>query len=254
MEVCFLGTGTSQGIPVIGCQCEVCLSADMKDKRLRSSILIKEDDVTVVIDVGPDFRQQMLREKIDKLDAILLTHEHSDHMAGLDDVRSFNFLQQRPMPVYGLSRSLEAVKERYQYIFQGNYPGLPQIILHKISGEHSFKVGKIHVKPIRVMHGKLPILGYRIGGVAYLTDFKSIHPEQNLDDLKGLDVLIISALHHRPHHSHSTLKESISVAERIGAKETFFTHFSHLMGLHAVEQVHLPEPMSFAYDGLTLNL
>lgn len=254
MEISFLGTGTSQGIPVIGCHCNVCTSEDSKDKRLRASILIKKDETTVVVDIGPDFRQQMLRERVEHLDAVLLTHEHSDHIAGLDDVRAFNFLQRKSMPVFGLARSLNGIKERFNYIFQGNYPGLPQIELCPVSASAPFLVKDLEITPIQILHGALPILGFRVGKVAYLTDFKYFHPDQCMDDLKNLDVLIISALHHRTHHSHSTLDESIEVARQIGAKKTFFTHFSHYMGLHDDQQDKLPANMFFAYDGLILNI
>jgi phosphoribosyl 1,2-cyclic phosphate phosphodiesterase len=253
MVVTFLGTGTSQGVPVITCSCEVCKSLDFRDKRLRTSIHIQYLGQSMVIDAGPDFRQQMLRESIPHLDAILLTHEHKDHTAGLDDIRAYNFSQGTDMPIYGLDRVLEQVKTEFAYVFQKtNYPGLPQMVLHPI-GQEIFKVKDTQIQSFEVMHHKLPILGYRIGAFAYITDTNFIS-DQSLAQLANLDVLVLNALQQTEHISHFTLAQALAWIEKIKPKKAYLTHMSHKMGKHAEVSKLLPEHVSFAYDGLKIKL
>ena len=254
MTFTFLGTGTSQGVPIIGCPCEVCQSTNEKDKRLRVSGLLKIGEKTIVIDCGPDFRQQMLREKVTDVDAILVTHEHNDHIIGLDDVRPFNFLHQKDMPVYADERVQKELKERFSYIFAENkYPGAPMVALKTIEAGKKFEIDDIKILPIEVMHGNLPILGFRIANFAYLTDVKTIS-EKEIEKLEGLDTLVLSALHHNEHHSHSTLAQAIELAQRISAKRTYFIHFSHHLGLHQEVEKTLPKTMFLAYDGLRISI
>lgn len=253
MKVSFLGTGTSQGVPVIGCDCEVCKSIDYKDKRLRSSIHVETDKYSIVVDIGPDFRQQMLRAKVNWLDAVILTHEHKDHTAGLDDIRSFNFKQQMDMPVYGRQHVLEQVKLEFGYIFNENkYPGVPKVILKEID-EDNFTINNEKIVPIEVMHYKLPVLGFRFGDFAYITDAKTITDDE-LKKLENLNILVLNALQQKSHISHLTLSEAIELATRIGAKQTYFTHISHNLGLSREVETNLPENISLAYDGLQLEL
>lgn len=252
-SVTFLGTGTSQGIPIIGCQCAVCQSDDLRDKRLRVSVWLQINDQSIVIDVGPDFRQQMLRANVRSLDALLLTHEHSDHISGLDDIRPFNFQHNVHLPVYADLRVQENLKQRFDYIFRAAYPGVPMVELRTISKDQNFDVNGVSVTPIEYWHGNLPILGFRVGGFAYLTDFKSIEPDQ-MSKLQGLDILVISALHHFEHHSHSTIQESIEWVNRIQPRRAFFTHLSHYAGKHGEIEASLPPNIRVAYDGLRLEL
>lgn len=253
LRVTFLGTGTSQGIPIIGSTHPVCLSDDPKDKRLRVSIQLHWDDHYVVVDCGPDFRQQMLRVGQRQLDAILLTHEHSDHTAGLDDIRPF-FFRQGDIPFYAEPRVFSALHERFAYIFEteNKYPGAPTIQEHEINVDTSFELFGKSVTPIRVLHGELPILGYRIDNFAYLTDVKSI-PDSEIEKLQNLDALVISALRVEPHYTHLNLEEAIALAQRINPKSTYFTHISHLMGFHSEVSKDLPENIYLAYDNLQLN-
>ncbi|MEZ4895687.1 MAG: MBL fold metallo-hydrolase [Saprospiraceae bacterium] len=254
MKINVLGTGTSQGIPVIGCSCAVCRSRDLRDKRLRTSVMVSDDQTTIVIDVGPDFRQQMLRESVQRVDAILLTHEHNDHVSGLDDVRPYNFMTRKDMPVYGLPRVLEDVRQRFRYIFEDNpYPGAPRIKAIEITPYQSLEIGTIEVLPLRVHHGSLDILGFLFPGFAYLTDVKSI-PVRSLELLSGIEILIISALHHKAHHSHLNLREALDLIERIGPRKCYLTHMSHEMGLYAHIQAQLPLGVELAYDGLEIEL
>lgn len=253
MRVTFLGTGTSQGVPVIACGCEVCTSADKHDKRLRSSILIEADDKTVAIDSGPDFRYQMLRANVQHLDAIVYTHEHKDHVAGMDDVRAFNFKQQEPMNIYADPRVQAALMREFPYVFAENkYPGIPQVNMHAI-GDEGFHIGSIHFTPIEVMHYKLPVLGFRINDFTYITDAKTVS-EAEKEKIKGSKILVINALQKQTHISHFTLDEAIAFAREIGAETTYFTHIAHRLGKHADVTAELPAGIELAYDGLTLNI
>ena len=251
MTITFLGTGTSQGVPVIGCECEVCTSTDPKDKRLRSSILIEVDGKVIVIDSGPDFRYQMLRAKVKYLDAIVFTHEHKDHIAGLDDIRAFNYRQQGPIDVYAHKRVQEALKREFYYIFSEiRYPGVPEVTIHTIDKEPFF-IGKTKIMPVEVLHYKLPVLGFRVGDFTYITDAKTI-TETEKEKIKGSKVLVINALQKQTHISHFTLDEAISFAIEIAAEKTYFTHISHLLGKHEVIAKELPAGIELAYDGLQI--
>jgi phosphoribosyl 1,2-cyclic phosphate phosphodiesterase len=253
VRVTFLGTGTSQGVPVIACGCEVCTSADKHDKRLRSSILIEADDKTVAIDSGPDFRYQMLRANVQHLDAIVYTHEHKDHVAGMDDVRAFNFKQQEPMNIYADPRVQAALMREFPYVFAENkYPGIPQVDMHAI-GEEGFHIGSIHFTPIEVMHYKLPVLGFRINDFTYITDAKTVS-EAEKEKIKGSKILVINALQKQTHISHFTLDEAIAFAQEMDAETTYFTHISHRLGKHADVMAELPVGIELAYDGLTIEI
>ena len=253
MKITFLGTGTSQGIPVIGCKCVVCQSADKKDQRLRVSVWVKTADKSIVIDSGPDFRYQMLRAGVDDLDAILYTHEHKDHVAGLDDIRPYNYILKKRIDIYATERVQEALKREFQYIFADTkYHGLPQIDLHTITNE-PFAIGENTIVPFEVMHYKLPILGYRIGDFTYITDAKTIS-EASLEKIKGTKVLVLNALQKEDHITHLTFSEAIELANKVGAEMTYFTHISHNLGLHAEVSKELPAHIKLAYDGLTIEL
>lgn len=253
MKITVLGSGTSQGVPVIGCACEVCRSLDYRDKRLRASIHIEVEGKSIIIDSGPDFRQQVLRERINRLDALLFTHEHKDHTAGMDDIRSFNFLQKKDMPIYAAPRVLAQLKQEYAYVFsERKYPGIPQVEIYELDGS-PFQVAGIQVIPIEVLHYKLPVFGFRIGDFTYITDAKVIS-EQSLDKIKGSKVVILNALQQTEHLSHFTLSEAIEMSEKIGAEHTYFTHLSHKMGKHQEVASQLPEHISIAFDGLKIEL
>lgn len=253
MKITFLGTGTSQGVPVIGCTCEVCRSLDYRDKRLRTSVHLSVDNLSLVIDTGPDFRQQMLREGIGKLDAVIFTHGHKDHTAGLDDVRAYNFLQGINMPVYATGPVLEQIKVEYAYAFEEHhYPGIPRLNLVAINESH-FQISKTTVTPLPVRHMNLPVLGYRVGDFSYITDANSI-PPSTLSLLKGTRVLVLNALQQERHVSHFNLEEAIAAAQSIGAEQTYFTHISHKMGLHKTVEAGLPKGIGLAYDGLSITL
>ncbi|WP_073230969.1 MBL fold metallo-hydrolase [Pedobacter caeni] len=251
MKVTFLGTGTSQGIPVITCNCVVCQSTDHKNKRLRVSVLLEMGDKTIVIDSGPDFRYQMLRANVKDLDAILYTHEHKDHVAGLDDIRPFNYLLKKNIDIYATERVQQALRKEFSYIFaEVHYPGLPQIDMHTISDE-VFQIGKTEIIPLNIMHYKLPILGFRIHDFTYITDAKTIS-EETIERVKGTKVLVVNALQHEEHISHFTLKEAVDFAQKIGAEMTYLTHISHNLGLHEEVEKELPENVKLAYDGLSI--
>jgi phosphoribosyl 1,2-cyclic phosphate phosphodiesterase len=253
LKITFLGTGTSQGVPVIGCECEVCRSLDYRDKRLRSSVLIEVDGKNVVIDTGPDFRQQMLRERVKRLDAVLLTHSHKDHIGGLDDVRAFNFLQREGMPIYGTSPTFEQVKREYYYAFEGKkYPGIPILNLNEINDDDFIFKG-IKITPLAVMHSQMSVLGFRINDFSYITDANFI-PEKTYQKLIGTKVLVLNALQKESHVSHFTLEEALIQAKKIGAAQTYFTHMSHKMGLHSEVIKELPSNITLAYDGLVIDL
>ena len=253
MKISFLGTGTSQGIPVIGSSHPVCLSSDPKDKRLRVSVLVQYRDSNIVIDCGPDFRQQMLSNPIDHLDAILFTHEHSDHTAGLDDIRPF-FFRQGDIPVYAHKRVLESLRKRFDYIFAttDKYPGAPSVREVEIENR-TFKVGDITVIPVNVMHNRVQVFGFRIGNFAYITDAKTIAEEEK-KKLKGLDVLVINALREEPHHSHFSLPEALDFIKELKPKRSYLTHISHALGFHEQVQATLPENVFLAYDNLKINI
>ncbi|MGY3051960.1 phosphoribosyl 1,2-cyclic phosphate phosphodiesterase [Pedobacter sp. UYEF25] len=254
MNITFLGTGTSQGIPVITCKCEVCQSEHPYDNRLRTSVLIEAEDKTFVIDSGPDFRYQLLRADVKTLDAVLYTHEHKDHIAGLDDIRPFNYLQKKIIDVYATARVQSALKKEFSYIFaETKYHGLPQISLHTVIEGETFSVGETAIIPFEVMHHLLPITGYRIGDFTYITDAKVIS-KASIEKIKGTKVLILNALQRTNHISHFTLQEAIDFAQEIGADETYLTHISHNLGLHRVVSEELPKGISLAYDGLKIKL
>ena len=252
MKVTFLGTATSQGVPVIACDCPICKSIDFKDKRLRSSIFIETDDSKLVVDTGPDFRQQMLRERIKKVDAILFTHEHKDHTAGLDDIRSFNFKHKMDMPIYAHQRVLAELKSQFEYVFaEQKYPGAPRVITNEIENT-PFEINKTSISPVEVMHHKLPVFGFRIEDFVYITDAKTISDKEK-KKLKGCQTLVLNALQKEPHISHFTLEESIAIALEIGAERTYFTHISHKLGTHQDIQKELPDGIFLAYDGLKIS-
>lgn len=252
MKVTFLGTGTSQGIPVIACDCEVCVSQNKHDKRLRVSVLIEEQEKTLVIDAGPDFRYQMLRAGVRHLDALLFTHEHKDHVAGLDDIRAFNFKQQSEIDVYADLRVQNALKKEFHYIFsEAKYPGIPRLKLHEIRADKSFTAAGIEIIPISVLHYKLPVFGYRVGDFTYITDAKTIDAE-NVAKIRGSKIVVINALQKDNHVSHLTLDEAIDLAQEIGAEQTYLTHISHRLGSHEEVSKELPSGIALAYDGLVL--
>jgi len=253
VTVTFLGTGTSQGVPVIACGCEVCTSADPRDNRLRSAIMIEAEDKTIVIDSGPDFRYQMLREKVKKLDAIVFTHEHKDHIAGMDDIRAFNYFQNAPVDIYATERVQGALKREFAYVFaEFKYPGIPQVNLHTI-GLDPFDIGSIHLIPVEVMHYKLPVLGFRINDFTYITDAKTV-AESEVEKIKGTKTLVINALQTQSHISHFTLDEALLFAQEVGAEKTYLTHISHRLGRYQDITPQLPDGIELAYDGLKLEI
>ncbi len=250
MRVTFLGTGTSTGVPEIGCQCEVCTSRDPRDWRLRTSVLVETDNKRILLDCGPDFRWQMITSKTYHLDAVLISHEHYDHVGGLDDLRPF--CAEKGVDIFAEEYVAEAIKTRIPYAFRVHkYPGIPNLELHSITIDPFIAAG-IPVIPVRIMHACLPIFGYRIGNMAYLTDVKSI-PEEEYDKLKGLDVLIIDALRQKEHPSHESLEEALENISRIQPKESYLIHMSHRMGLHAEVDKKLPPHVHLAYDGLSVS-
>lgn len=253
MKITFLGTGTSQGVPVIACDCEVCVSSNPKDNRLRVSVLVEVDDKVIVIDSGPDFRQQMLRANVKKLDAVLFTHEHKDHVAGLDDIRAFNYLHEKPMDVFADTRVQEALKREFHYIFsEYKYPGIPKLNIHTINSE-PFDVEGVKIIPIEVMHHKLPILGFRIGDFSYVTDANFISTSEK-EKLKGSKVLVLNALRREEHISHFTLMQALELIKELKPEKTYLTHISHQLGLHDVINAELPANVECAYDGLVISL
>ncbi len=258
MRLVFLGTGTSQGVPVISCRCTVCRSADQHDKRLRTSALLQVDGgaANILFDIGPDFRQQMLREDVGHLDAILVTHAHRDHVAGLDDIRAFNYVQHRKMDIYLNAVARTSIERDYHYIFEPHiYPGLPEAELHTVAGDKPFALASTGLEsmPIRVMHKDLPILGYRIGPLAYITDANHID-DSELDKLRGVDTLVVNALRKEKHFSHFCLPEALELVRRVGPRVAYLTHISHEMGLHADVDAELPDGVHLAYDGLAVDI
>jgi len=253
LKITLLGTGTSQGVPVIACRCDTCRSDNTRDKRLRSSVLIEEGNVTVVIDTGPDFRQQMLRAEVSKLDAILYTHEHRDHIAGLDDIRAFNFIQKKPMDVYAEERVIRSLNNEFPYVFaERKYPGIPQINVRYIENQ-KFNINGLMITPIRALHYRLPVLGYRIGDFAYITDANYISPEEK-EKLKSLKILVICALREKEHISHFTLSQALDIVSEVKPDRAYLTHISHQLGLYDEVQKTLPENVYLSYDGLELQI
>ncbi|RYZ30992.1 MAG: MBL fold metallo-hydrolase [Chitinophagaceae bacterium] len=249
LKITFLGTGTSSGVPMIACQCEVCTSPDKKDKRLRSSIQVESATTTIVIDTTPDFRYQMLRIGSTKLDAVLFTHPHKDHTAGLDDVRAYNFFNHKSMPLYGNSMTLDAVMRDFAYAFADKkYPGIPNLELNEITLE-PFIIGDIPVTPIEVWHLKMPVYGFRFGDFTYITDANRIDPEEK-EKIKGSKVLVVNALRKEKHISHYALDEAIELVKELQIPEAYFTHISHQLGRHEIIDKELPDGMHLGYDGL----
>ena len=251
MKITLLGTGTSQGVPVIACKCEVCISNNPKDKRLRSSVLIEVDNNIIVIDTGPDFRQQMLREHVSKLDAILYTHAHKDHVAGLDDVRSFNFKSKEAMDIFCSKQVLKSLKREFLYIFSDNkYPGVPKVNVCLINNS-PFLINNIKIIPIKAIHYKLPVLGFRINNFIYLTDLSHISKNEKLK-MKNADIIILDCLRKEPHMSHLCLSQSIELIQELNPKRAYLTHISHLLGLHNLVSLELPNNIYLSYDGQKL--
>ena len=252
VKITFLGTGTSQGVPVIACECAICLSDDIRDKRLRASLLVETASNTIVIDAGPDFRQQMLNARLKKLDAILLTHEHKDHIAGMDDLRAFNYKSQAAIDIYAEERVQGAVRKEYAYVFSENhYPGVPKMNLHTIEN-YSFDISGDTIIPLRIFHYRLPILGFRIGDMAYITDANYI-PEETKEKLIGVKYLVINALRKEKHISHYSLGEALGLIQEVSPRKAYITHIGHQMGKHAEVNRELPVNVTLAWDGLEVT-
>ena len=252
LKVTFLGTGTSQGVPVIACNCRVCSSGNSKDNRLRTSALIETDGHNILIDSGPDFRYQILRAGITHLDAILFTHQHRDHIAGLDDIRSFNFKQKKAMPIYGNDLVIDQIKREFHYVFENKYPGVPQLEIHQIDNR-PFLIGDLAITPIEVLHHKLPVLGFRIKNFTYITDANTIS-EKEIAKIRGSKTLVINALQRDDHISHFTLEEALKVIDITQPENAFLIHISHKLGLHDEVSKELPPNVNLAYDGLTITI
>lgn len=253
MKLTFLGTGTSTGVPELGCKCEVCTSCDPRDARLRCSALLETDNTSILIDCGPDFRAQMLRADVSRLDALLLTHKHYDHIAGIDDLRPF--ASNKIFPIYANDDTARQVRAMFPYCFgEVKYPGVPNIGLHSIENMNPFVIGDVQVEPVRVFHAALPIMAYRFGKLAYITDMSRIEPYE-LEKLKGVEVLVINALRYsKPHRSHQTVLEALRVVDSLAPRRTYFTHMMHHIGLHAKIEKCLPQGVHFAYDGLMVEI
>ncbi|MGB6153503.1 MAG: MBL fold metallo-hydrolase [Pricia sp.] len=254
MKITFLGTGTSQGIPIIGSKHPVCLSDDPKDKRLRVSVLISWDDYNYVIDCGPDFRQQLLAHPVERLDGILFTHEHSDHTAGLDDIRPY-FFRQGDVPIYAHQRVVDSLRKRFDYIFtdENRYPGAPSVAINLVEKDHDFKLGNILVRPISAKHNRVQVFGYRFKDFTYMTDVKTI-ADKEIEKIKGSKVLVVNALRQEAHHSHFNLEEALAFVEKVEPEVAYFTHISHLLGFHAEVENKLPKGVHLAYDGLVVEM
>ncbi|UII81911.1 MBL fold metallo-hydrolase [Flagellimonas sp. CMM7] len=254
MTITFLGTGTSQGIPVIGSDHPVCLSKDPRDKRLRVSVLISWKNFNYVIDCGPDFRQQMLTNSVTKLNGILFTHEHADHTAGIDDIRPF-FFRQGDIPIYAHKRVIDSLNRRFDYIFadENRYPGAPAVKVTQVINNKNIELGGLKVIPIEAYHNRLQVFGYRFGDFVYLTDVKSVE-EAEIEKIMGAKVLVVNALREEPHHSHFNLEEALAFAEKVGAEKTYFTHISHMLGFHEEVEKKLPRNVFLAYDNLKLKI
>ena len=253
MKVTFLGTGTSQGVPVIACRCAVCTSSDPKDSRLRSSILIECNGVSVVIDSGPDFRQQMLRARVNYIDGLVFTHEHKDHIAGMDDIRAFNYVHNEKVNIYATERVQDALRREFPYIFEDyKYPGIPEIQMHTINNT-PFSVAEMNLIPIEVLHYRLPVLGFRVGDFTYITDANAI-TEKEISKIRGSRIVVLNALRREPHVSHFTLNEALEILEKIGPEKAYLTHISHQLGKHVDVEAELPAHIRCAYDELVLEL
>ncbi|TMI84965.1 MAG: MBL fold metallo-hydrolase [Bacteroidetes bacterium] len=253
LKITFLGTGTSSGVPMIACDCEVCTSLDVKDKRLRPSIMVQSEKTTIVVDTTPDFRYQMLREKVKKVDAILFTHPHKDHIAGLDDVRAFNFFSRRKMDVYANSLTEEALKREFAYAFADKkYPGVPDIELNTITLD-PFSIGDIFIVPVQVWHLKMPVLGFRFGKFTYVTDANKIDEEEK-QKIRGSEIFVVNVLRKQSHISHFSLGEAIDLVQELRVPKSYFTHISHQLGLHEAIEAELPDNIHLAYDGLVINV
>lgn len=254
MKITFLGTGTSQGVPLIACDCTICASNNIRDKRLRSSILVQVDDQNIVIDSGPDFRQQMLRTGIKHLDALVFTHAHKDHIAGMDDIRGFNFAMKKPIDVYCTSKVVDHMKREFHYIFEEiKYPGIPEVDIHLIQNDQNFFVGKTEIQPIEVKHLNMKVLGFRFDKFVYITDANYISDKEK-EKIKGCEVLVLNALRIETHLSHFSLREAIALVNEIKPKRAFFTHISHQLGLHDEIEKDLPSNIRLAYDGLEIEV
>lgn len=253
MKITFLGTGTSQGVPVIGCQCEVCTSLDFRDKRLRTSAHIEVNGLSMIIDSGPDFRQQVLANRIMRLDALVFTHQHKDHVAGMDDIRGYNFIQGRPVPVYARAEVIHQLKQEFAYVFaKDQYPGVPQVEVHPIENEPFF-IDEVKMIPIDVLHHKLPVFGYRIQDLTYITDASYISKHEK-EKIKGSKVLVINALQHKEHVSHFSLDQALTIIEEVKPQQAFIVHISHKMGLHREISKLLPSHIELAFDGLSVEI
>ncbi|MFN8322480.1 MAG: MBL fold metallo-hydrolase [Chitinophagales bacterium] len=253
MQVTFLGTGTSGGVPLIACCCAVCQSTDLRDKRLRTSILIETDNLTISVDCGPDFRQQMLREKVKHLDAILMTHQHKDHTGGLDDIRSFNFINKKPIDIFCDYPTELGIKEQYGYVFtETDYPYLPKMNFHRVA-DKEFHIGSLSVIPIEVMHASMPVKGYRFGNFTYITDAKTIAPKER-DKMRGTKILVVNALRYENHYSHFTIDEALELIEDVNPELTYLIHMSHQFGFHEEMEAKLPAHVRVSYDGLKINI
>lgn len=255
MKLRILGSGTSQGVPVIGCGCEVCKSSDPRDRHLRTSALVTTDNgCNILIDIGPDFREQMLRYDVQHLDSILITHAHRDHVGGIDDIRAFNYVQHQKMAIYGNSEAVNALKRDYAYIFAPHeYPGLPEADIYVLSGDEPFMASGEEIIPVKAMHKDLPILGYRIGNIGYVTDANFISTSE-LSKLKGLEVLVLNALRKEHHYSHYSLDEALEVIAQVQPCKAILTHVSHEMGLYEAVSKELPQGVMLAYDGLEVEV
>lgn len=252
LKITFLGTGTSSGVPMIACACAVCTSADKKDKRLRSSILVESETTTIVVDTTPDFRYQMLRADVKKLDAVLFTHPHKDHIAGLDDVRAFNYFQQRPMEIFANSLTEEAIKREFAYVFSDKkYPGIPNINLNTID-DSPFVIGDIPIIPVLVWHLKMPVLGFKFGAFTYITDANRIDEEER-EKIRGSKAMVLNALRKEKHISHYTLEEAVATIQELGVPNAYFTHISHQLGRHEEVNKDLPDGIELAFDGQVLR-
>ncbi|MBI4930903.1 MAG: MBL fold metallo-hydrolase [Bacteroidetes bacterium] len=253
MKITFLGTGTSQGVPIIGCKCRVCDSLNPKDKRLRSSVMIEVNKKRFVIDTGPDFRQQMIRERVDRIDAVIYTHEHRDHVAGLDDLRAFNYIMKKKMDLYASELTQQAIHEQFGYVFnEKKYPGIPEVNFHTIENK-SFTIEGVEFIPILVKHMHLDVLGFRVGNFTYITDANFIS-EKEKKKIYGSEILVLNALRKEKHISHFNLEEAIKLAQELNCKRTFLVHISHQMGLHEEVEDELPENIHLAFDGLHINM